>query len=394
MSPAPPIPRGDSPQLTTRQQFLAGAPNESGAGTYVASSERMAPSEIAEALGTAPFPCAGRCLERIETHRSWVFLTESRAYKLRKLRADGPLSADDVDSRRRASAQELELNLRLACSVYLGVVPVNLGPGGISVDGDGQVVDWLLEMRRLPRERMLDDCIARGSVRMGEIDALTATLTRFYERCERAPLGGEDYRARLSADMEAKRLSLQRPSYGLDAALIHAVVAGLRAWMKNNARALDARAPAVVEAHGDLRPEHVCLEPEPVVIDCLDFDRQLRLLDPISELSFLALESRRLGAGWIGERVLARYLALTGDVVPGALIHFYQGVHALVRAAVAIWHLDDSPNEAAHWRARANHYLRLARSDAGTGAVTTGWNAEPHLCADAVAHPGGGGHTR
>lgn len=64
----------------------------------------------------------------------------------------------------------------------------------------------------------------------------------------------------------------------------------------------------VIEAHGALRPEHVCLE-GPVVIDCLEFKHERRLLDPVSELSFLAFECRRLSAGWVGDHILTGFSA-------------------------------------------------------------------------------------
>lgn len=322
----------------------------------------MLPAEIARCLYGATFPGEARCQERIETHRSWVFLTESRAYKLRKLATDGPLPAERIEARRRANEQELVLNSRLAPSVYLNVVPVTLGPDGIRVGGHGPVVDWLLEMRRLPKERMLDTCIARGSVAEADVDAMAGTLIRFYEHAARAPIEGREYRDRLAADLDAKRLSLEAPAYGLDRSLVRAAAARQLRWMKDNAALLELRGATVVDAHGDLRPEHICLEPQPVVIDCLEFDRQLRLLDPVSELSFLALECRRLGGAWIGARILSRYAVQTGDRVPAGLLDFYQGLHGLIRAAVAIWHLDDMPHEAERWRARATHYLRMTVS--------------------------------
>jgi aminoglycoside phosphotransferase family enzyme len=130
------------------------------------------------------------------------------------------------------------------------------------------------------------------------------------------------------------------------------------AWLTAEADLLKLRARRVVDAHGDLRPEHICLEQEPVVIDCLEFDRSLRLLDPASELCFLALECQRLGMGWIGRHLLDAYVDLTGDNVPATLMGFYQSYHALVRAAVAAWHLDDCPEDTSRWQERAGWYLR------------------------------------
>ena len=172
------------------------------------------------------------------------------------------------------------------------------------------------------------------------------------------------YRRRTASDIESKRVSLEQPRYGLACAEIQAVIAGQRRWLERHGDLLESRASTVVDAHGDLRPEHVCVVQQPMVIDCLDFDRELRLLDPVSELSFLALECRRLGSAWIGKRLLATYAETTGDHVPSRLTAFYQSYHAVVRAAVAVWHLDDHAlDHSDSWRERASQYLDLARLD-------------------------------
>lgn len=308
------------------------------------------------------YPGLVREVEALETHHSWVFLTDSHAYKLNKPVATERLGAAELQERKRASERELELNRRLAPNVYLSVLPLTrCDTGALHVGGAGPALDWLIEMRRLPHARMLDTCILRGTVSSREVDALAATLTRFYACSAHAGWSAAQYRERLTSDIDAKSASLKQARYGLDHSSIVAAVSAQRAWIEDGAALLEARAHAVLDAHGDLRPEHICLEPEPVVIDCLELDRELRLLDPISELAYLALECRRLGAPWIGEHLLLRYRALTGDDAPRQLDSFYQSYHALVRAAVAIWHLDD-PHQTriAFWRARAEQYLRLA----------------------------------
>jgi aminoglycoside phosphotransferase family enzyme len=118
----------------------------------------------------------------------------------------------------------------------------------------------------------------------------------------------------------------------------------------------------VVEAHGDLRPEHICLEPEPVVIDCLEFNRSLRILDVASELMFLALECERLGARQIGEWIVGKCNEETGDRPPETLLEFYKSYHACIRAQIAVWHLkDDNISNPAVWTEKAKRYLQLAR---------------------------------
>jgi len=36
-----------------------------------------------------------------------------------------------------------------------------------------------------------------------------------------------------------------------------------------------------------------------VIIDCLEFNRQLRLVDPFDEIAFLGMEAVLLGADWV-----------------------------------------------------------------------------------------------
>jgi aminoglycoside phosphotransferase family enzyme len=118
----------------------------------------------------------------------------------------------------------------------------------------------------------------------------------------------------------------------------------------------------VIEAHGDLRPEHICLEREPQIIDCLEFSADFRMLDAVDELSFLALECERLGAPELRQTIFTTYAEVTKDAPPDALLHFYQSYRACVRARIAIWHLDDPQVREPHrWSEQARGYLRLAR---------------------------------
>jgi len=303
-------------------------------------------------------------IDVVETHRAWVFMTKALAYKLAKAPAHRRHDAASLELRRRSCQRELALNQRLGGDVYRGVVPVAQLRHGYRVEAHGPAVEWLIAMRRLPRGAMLDVAIAERQVHVEQVDALADALLTFYAQGARAPTTGVAYRRRLLDDIEAKRAALAQARYGIDPSGSDRLAALLRAWVASHAAELESRAGTIVDAHGDLRPEHVCLEPRPVIIDCLEFDRELRLLDPASELSFLALECRRLGAAWIGSRLLSHFGLRLGPI-PSELERFYEGYHALVRAAVAIWHLDDrTQRQHARWRARTAQYLRLGLDEA------------------------------
>ena len=121
------------------------------------------------------------------------------------------------------------------------------------------------------------------------------------------------------------------------------------------------RAGRIVEGHGDLRPEHICLEEPPAIMDCLEFSAQLRTLDVADELGFLALELERLGAPRLGRVLFDAYGQASSDFPDAALVDFYQAFRACIRAALAIWHLKEARYRGTpQWPMRARHYLGLA----------------------------------
>lgn len=151
--------------------------------------------------------------------------------------------------------------------------------------------------------------------------------------------------------------------HGLPPAPIRAVLAAQTSFLARRAALLQARVDPgrVVEGHGDLRPEHICLDPGPLVIDCVEFNREFRLLDGLDELAFLALECERLGDAGLGERLLEAYIVARGDAADPALVSFYKSHWASLRAKIAAWHLTDpSVTDPAKWRARTGEYIDLA----------------------------------
>jgi aminoglycoside phosphotransferase family enzyme len=302
-----------------------------------------------------------------ETHMSWVFLAGPNAYKLKKpVRHEG-LDFTTMEGRRLDCEAELRLNRRLAPDVYLDVVPLVADEAGrLALAGRGRVVDWLVKMRRLPEEAMLDRAIGAGRVDASHIHKIAQLLADFYRRAERVRMSGLHYREKLERAVHADLRELDNPAWRLSRSLVRGVPERQLERLQRDAALFDERAQAgrIVDGHGDLRPEHICLEAEPIIIDCLEFNQELRLLDPVDELAFLALECERLGAPSIGEHILAAYEELSGDRPDPRLVRFYRDHRAYRRAKIAIWHLRDHlGRHRDKWRRQAQHYLELAMSE-------------------------------
>jgi aminoglycoside phosphotransferase family enzyme len=310
------------------------------------------------------YPDAPRGVEIRQTHMSWVFLTDHHAWKLKKPVRTAFVDFRKPEARRRNCLKEVRLNRRLAPGVYLGVEPLTLDrQGRLRLRGFGKTVDWLVHMQRLPADRMLDSLIVRGEVSESDVLKLAAMLAGFYAKATRVSMTAQQYRDRLAADLEAARRDLTHGEFDCRSDLAESVIQEQLGFLvKNPNLAVDrAREGRIIEGHGDLRPEHVCLKSQPVIIDCLEFNRNLRILDAASELAFLALECERLGAPEIGKQLLHAYQAQARDWPSNELLEFYRAYHAVVRARIAIWHLrDDSILDKPAWIAKAEHYLKMA----------------------------------
>jgi uncharacterized protein len=71
------------------------------------------------------------------------------------------------------------------------------------------------------------------------------------------------------------------------------------------------------------------------VLDCLDFSDQLRCVDVVDDVCFLAMDLERLGRPDLAQRFLGWYHEFSGSPVVPSLQHHYIAYRALVRAKVA-----------------------------------------------------------
>jgi aminoglycoside phosphotransferase family enzyme len=296
--------------------------------------------------------------EAVETHFAWVFLVGGRALKLRKPVRREMMDYASLDARKAGAEAELRLNRRLAPHVYLRTIALTVEGGGqLALGGNGAVADWLVEMQRLDRRWMLDTALDRGDVDDAHLRAVAERLAEFYSAAPAELTRPGELAGRLRDKVAANRAVLET----LDAARTARLAAWQTAAIERLTPELDARAAigCVVEAHGDLRPEHIFLGPPVAIIDCLEFDRGLRILDRAEELALLELECARIGHAAAGRRLREACLATLHDHASPELIEFYRSHRAATRAKLYVWRADEpdggTPEE---WRARARAYLK------------------------------------
>ncbi|MDC0936902.1 AAA family ATPase [Pirellulales bacterium] len=315
---------------------------------HSASTEGTTPSieQIVECLKTpATYSYQPPRVEVIETHISWVFLTNRFAYKMKK-----PVAFEFVDfttphARRFACAEEIRLNRRLSHNVYIATLPITYDQRhGIELDGAGRVIDFVVKMRRLPADRALDQLIRDNRLHSNHINAISHYLVDFYTQLPPKVLPPEDHHQHLVNHCRANQRDLLGhldDPYKMQIHRIHAAQSRYLALRKDlfYNRVRDGR---IVDGHGDLRAEHIYMESPPAVIDCVEFSPELREVDVLDELCFLAMDCQRLGEGKAGAEVLAEYLTASGDSPPESLSAFYKSYRAAVRAKVVALRIEQT----------------------------------------------------
>ena len=303
-------------------------------------------------------------IETKETHMSWVFLVNDFAYKLKKPVQFLLLDLHTLQARHHNCVEEMRLNKRLAGDIYLGVVPLVLNEEGkLQIEGKGQVIEWLVKMKHIPQEDLLDYAILHQQVNRKLVENVAILLAEFYKKAPPVYIEPYLYIKKLKEEIISSHTELLQPLYHLPVILIDQVSNNLVHFLNTRSVLFDERVAngKIIEAHGDLKPEHICLAPQPAIIDTLEFNRELRTMDIAEELSFLDMECEMMGDIVTGQQFFDCYKKMTNDDIPESLIFFYKTKKAFLRTWLVARHITETGyKDEPKWLKRANAYLEMA----------------------------------
>lgn len=302
-----------------------------------------------------------------ETHMSWVFLVGEKAYKLKKPVRFSYLDFSTLEKREAVCWAELKLNRRLAPDVYIDVKPLSLSSRGLAIGGGGVIVDWLVEMRRLDRQLMLDELIIRQRLTVEKLSQLSRILVAFYRKAPSLKPQSAEYLADWRERLSENRSVLFDLRFPLPLGTLRHIDLAQRRFLAENEAAFTARIKAgrIVNGHGDLRPEHIWLGTPLAIIDCLEFNARLRVVDPFDEIAYLSVECERLGAAWVGRRLENCLAHQLHDGPADNLFSFYRCYRATLKARLSLAHLfEEQPRTPEKWLPLARAYLQIAKREA------------------------------
>ncbi|MCJ7697011.1 MAG: AAA family ATPase, partial [Thermoplasmata archaeon] len=119
-------------------------------------------------------------VQLLQTHISYVALTGTYAYKVKKPVNFGFLDFSTLDKRKYFCEEELRLNKRLCPDMYLDVLPITQKDHTLELNGDGTIVEYVLKMKEFPQEYIMTNMLQQAKISEEIIDHLCTILVDFY----------------------------------------------------------------------------------------------------------------------------------------------------------------------------------------------------------------------
>src|SRR5215510_10764964 len=115
----------------------------------------------------------GGAVQRVDTHAASVFLAGERAFKVKRAVRSPFLDYSTLAKRKAACDAEIAINRRLAPQLYRRVVAIaRAADGRLQLGGQGEVVEWAVEMQRFDESQTLDHLAAAARIDAALADAL------------------------------------------------------------------------------------------------------------------------------------------------------------------------------------------------------------------------------
>ena len=290
-------------------------------------------------LSPSAYPDTVTTVHLVQTHVSFIFVTDNFVYKIKKPVDFGFLNFTTLDRRRFYCNEEVRLNGRLCPDMYRGVVEVRDSPAGVRIDGEGTVIDYAVKMKRLPEERMFDRLVREEKVTDDQIRQIARTIGAFHLEAEQGKeieSYGSTANIRQNWDDNFQQIAEFPPPV-----ISRRDLDIVRDWAVDYLSVHDALFAERIaqgfirDCDGDIHMGNICLADRVYIFDCIEFNSRFRYSDTAADIAFLLMDFDYHGRHDYGGIFLSEYIAATGDRDVVKLLDFYKTYRAVVRGKVA-----------------------------------------------------------
>jgi len=315
------------------------------------------------------YPVKTRTVGLIQTHVSWLFLTDTHVFKLKKPVNFGFLDFSTLDLRRFYCFEELRLNRRLCPDIYERVIELRETAAGASFAGDGKVLEYAVMMKRLPADRMLDRLVDSNRISAEEIRTVALEISRFHSHAPTSSRISEF--GSLDQILLNWRENFEQTAPFHTSTLPPAVSRTIRSYVETftvlHRHLFTERVEHgfIRECDGDIHLGNICLlDGTAYIFDCIEFNERFRNSDTAADIAFLLMDLEYHHRPDLAEEALSSYISASGDTDCEVLITFYKVYRAFVRGKVESLMILDAgidPEARVAAEKRAISYFRLAQ---------------------------------
>jgi len=302
----------------------------------------------------------------VQTHISFVFITEKYVYKIKKPVNFGFLDFSTLEKRQVYCQKELQLNKRLCPHIYLDIVPINK-TDKLHIGGDGETVEYAVKMLRLPQEQLMSELLQKGRVTEQNIDEIATIVAKFHSEAQTSPeintFGGLDIvKTNWTENFTQTQKYIGQTISQTDYDLIQQKITCFMALNSDlfERRIADGR---IRDCHGDLYSNNIFVTDPICIFDAIEFNDRFRYSDIASDVAFLAMDLDYQNRSDISDYFIKQYNNYSKDAQLTQMLPFYKCYRAYVRGKVVSFRLDD-PNISLQNKAiavkEASAYFQLA----------------------------------
>jgi uncharacterized protein len=284
-------------------------------------------------------------VELIQTQMSFIFLAGDFAYKLKKPVNFGYLDYTTLEKRHFLCERELKLNRRLCPETYISVLAITQKNNTIGFEKNGDIIDYVVKMRVLPRNQMLNVLLEKDMVSTEMMSGLAQKLSSFHQQAETSnvistfgDITSITYNTEENFNQTEKSIgrTISERKY-------EHIRKFTRRFLSENSPLFTNRVKAgkIRDCHGDLHAAHICFVNDICIYDCIEFNDRFRYGDVASEIAFLAMDIDHYGRADISSDFVDYYVNYSGDTDLARLLPFYKCYRAYVRGKVESFKLDD-----------------------------------------------------
>jgi aminoglycoside phosphotransferase family enzyme len=288
----------------------------------------------------AAFPHAISYIKIIETHISWIILTGTIAYKIKKaVRFGSVLDFSNIQLRKKFCQKELMLNKNLCDQMYLDVVKIVKSDSNyklVTLEENGTALEYAVRMKEIPQKLRLDNLLTFNKLNNHTLDRLIDNLVKFHNMAPTNSTISDYGRPQIMKTKIRENFQTISKIAKIDGIFEEK----LNLFVHNNKNLFYIRMKdhRIRDIHGDLYLKNIFyVKGKFYMYDRIEFNDSLKYADIAEDVAHLAMDIYYHHREDLQSYFISNYLNKSNDTNLIHIIYFMMCFKACVRAKVSLF---------------------------------------------------------